>query len=340
MSTVPLIDIAPFLHGNPDDKRRVAREIDRVCREIGFFFLDGHGITEAQFSEIYDVSKAYFRLEATAKAAVAQPAPDVVRGYIGYGAAALADTLGEATPPDLKESFSAGPVDVPAGEPYYTLPRARAHFAPNRWPARPSEFGTIWTRYYRAMTGLAADMMRLFALALDLPEGFFDDKIDRHIAILGAMYYPDQAVPPEPGQLRAGAHTDFTTLTILRPDAAPGGLQVMTKAGDWAPVKAPPGTFVVNIGDLMARWTNDRWVSTLHRVVNPPPDARLGSERLSVGFLHETNYDTLVECLPSCQSPENPPKYPPVLAGEHLYTQFTRQARNADPGETSAGTAS
>ena len=340
MSTVPLIDIAPFLHGNPDDKRRVAREIDRVCREIGFFFLDGHGITEAQFSEIYDVSKAYFRLEATAKAAVAQPAPDVVRGYIGYGAAALADTLGEATPPDLKESFSAWPVDVPAGEPYYTSPRARAHFAPNRWPARPSEFGTIWTRYYRAMTGLAADMMRLFALALDLPEGFFDDKIDRHIAILGAMYYPDQAVPPEPGQLRAGAHTDFTTLTILRPDAAPGGLQVMTKAGDWAPVKAPPGTFVVNIGDLMARWTNDRWVSTLHRVVNPPPDARLGSERLSVGFFHETNYDTLVECLPSCQSPENPPKYPPVLAGEHLYTQFTRQARNADPGETSAGTAS
>jgi len=329
MSAVPEIDIAPFLAGDPADKARVARQLDTVCREVGFFCLTGHGVTDAQFDAIHDVSKAFFRLPLADKRRVAQPAPDVVRGYIAVGAAALGDTRGEATPPDWKESFSAGPVDVDRADPYFDAPAARSHFSPNRWPGAPAGFGPVWEGYYREMTRLAGDMMRLFALALDLPEGFFADKTDRHIGILGAMYYPDQDVPPEPGQLRAGAHTDFGTLTILRPDAAPGGLQIMTKAGDWAPVKAPPGAFVVNIGDLMARWTNDRWVSTLHRVVNPPADLRHGCERLSIGFFHEANYDTLVTCLPSCQSPENPPKHAPVTAGEHLYAQFTRQARNA-----------
>jgi len=132
-----------------------------------------------------------------------------------------------------------------------------------------------------------------------------------------------------PGQLRAGAHTDFGTMTILKPDAAPGGLQVRTPAGEWAPVKAPPGALVVNIGDMMARWTNDRWVSTLHRVVNPPPDAALGSERLSIGFFHQPNYDALVECLPSCRGAGEPPRYPAVRAGDHLHAQFSAQVVDA-----------
>ena len=336
MSTVPVIDISPFLEGNPDDRRRVARLLDEACSEVGFFFLAGHGVSDAQFAEIYDVSKAFFHLDVAEKRKVGQPRPDVVRGYIGFGAGALADTLGESTPPDLKESFSAGPVDVPSDDPYFASPLVRDHFAPNRWPDDPAEFGSAWTRYYREMTRLADDMMRLAALALDLPEHHFADKSDRSIAILGAMYYPDQKVPPEPGQLRAGAHTDFGTFTILRPDEAPGGLQVLTKAGDWAPARAPRDTFVVNVGDLLARWTNDRWVSTLHRVVNPPADARLGSERLSIGYFHEANYDTVVECLPSCRSPDNPPKYAPITAGEHLYSQFSSQTRTAAPTDGAA----
>ena len=307
---------------------RVARELDDVCREVGFFCLTGHGVAEERFREIYDVSKTFFLLDLDQKRQVAQPAPDIVRGYIGVGEAALGDMMGEDTPPDWKESFSAGPVDVDPADSYYQGPNVRGHYAPNRWPAQPDGFGRIWTDYYRTMSRLSSDMMRLSALALGLPEDFFADKIDRHIAILGAMYYPDQDHPPTPGQLRAGAHTDFDTLTILRPDEAPGGLQIQTKSGEWASVRAPAGAFVVNIGDLMARWTNDRWVSTLHRVVNPPHDTVLGTERLSIGFFHETNYDTLVECLPSCQSLESPPRYPPVYAGEYLHGQFTSQTRN------------
>ena len=330
MSAVPELDIAPFLAGDAADKMRVARKLDDVCREVGFFCLTGHGVTEDQFSDIYAVSKAFFHLDLDQKRRVAQPAPDIVRGYIGVGEAALGETMGEDTPPDWKESFSAGPVDVDPSDAYYKGPLARGHYAANHWPAQPENFGRIWADYYCEMSKLASDMMRLSALALGLSEDFFADKIDRHIAILGAMYYPDQNHPPVPGQLRAGAHTDFGTLTILRPDGAPGGLQIKTKGGEWAAVKAPSGAFVVNIGDLMARWTNDRWVSTLHRVVNPPHDAVLGTERLSIGFFHETNYDTLVECLPSCQSPDAPPKHAPVYAGEHLYGQFASQARNAD----------
>ncbi|MEM9754455.1 MAG: 2-oxoglutarate and iron-dependent oxygenase domain-containing protein, partial [Pseudomonadota bacterium] len=218
MSIVPVLDIAPFLAGGADDKAAIARRLDRICRDVGFFCLSGHGVSEDLFAEIYDVSKDFFRRDLSEKALVAQPSPDIVRGYIGVGAAALADTMGEDTPPDWKESFSAGPVDTDLDDPYYTAPGARDHFEPNRWPDTPPEFGDVWTRYYQEMTRLAGDMMRLFALALDLREEYFADKIDRHISILGAMYYPEQAHAPEPGQLRAGAHTDFGTMTILRPD--------------------------------------------------------------------------------------------------------------------------
>lgn len=330
MSTVSVLDIAPFLRGSVPEKAAVARKLDAICCDTGFLCLTGHGVPDALFDEIYDTSKAFFRKDVSEKARVGQPSPDIVRGYIGVGAAALADTLGEETPPDWKESFSAGPVDVDASDPYFAAEGSRGHFEPNLWPEDPTDFGPIWTAYFREMTRLASDMMRLFAVALDLPEAYFADKIDRHISILGAMYYPEQTRPPEPGQLRAGAHTDFGTMTILRPDTAPGGLQIHTKAGKWERVRAPRGAFVVNIGDMMARWTNDRWVSTLHRVVNPPLDAAVGSERLSIGFFHEPNYDTVVSCLPSCQSAENPPKFEPVLAGEHLYAQFSRQTRNAE----------
>ena len=166
---------------------------------------------------------------------------------------------------------------------------------------------------------------RLFACTLGLDEEHFADSIDRHVSVLSAMYYPDQKVPPEKGQLRAGAHTDFGTMTIPKPDGAPGGLQVRTARGDWAPVKAPQGAFILNIGDMLARWTNDQWGSTLHREVNPPPDLAVGSERLSIGFFHQPNNDAVVECLPSCRRNGAVPKYPPVLAGDHLHAQFSSQ---------------
>ncbi len=175
------------------------------------------------------------------------------------------------------------------------------------------------------MGRLSAEMVRLFACALEPGEEHFVDSIDRHVSVLSVMYYSEQEVPPETDQLCAGVHTDFGTMTILKPDDAPGGLQVRTAQGDWAPVRALPGAFILNIGDMMARWTNDRWVFTLHEVVKPPPDLVVGSERLSIGFFHQPNFDVVVECLPSCRRDDTAPKYPPVLAGDHLHAQFSSQ---------------
>jgi isopenicillin N synthase-like dioxygenase len=156
--------------------------------------------------------------------------------------------------------------------------------------------------------------MRIFALALGLDEHWFADKIDDHCSTLFANHYPAQDTPPLPGQLRLGEHTDFGSLTLLHQDDAPGGIEVRDPAGAWRPVPHVPGAFVVNIGDLMARWTNDRWVSTLHRVVNPPSDRR-GEARLSLPFFHQPNADALIECIPTCAGENDPPRYEPVLSG-------------------------
>ncbi len=147
------------------------------------------------------------------------------------------------------------------------------------------------------------------------------------ISILNVLYnrnYPHQDQTPGKDQIRASAHTDYGSLTILAVDDAPGGLQVQDVNDQWESVKAPSNSFVVNLGDLMARWTNDEWRSTMHRVINPPQDddqqqqAQKSNRRQSIAFFHCINYDAVVECIESCKSPENPPKYEPILAGVHL----------------------
>ena len=195
-------------------------------------------------------------------------------------------------------------------------------WAANLWPAEPPGFRDAMLDYYRALSELAGRLMRLFALGLTLPESFFDSRIDRAISALRLLNYPDQPVPPEPGQLRAGAHTDYGSLTILLPQDAPGGLEVQGPDGAWHAVPAVPGGFVINLGDLMARWTNDRWRSTLHRVVNPPPDATGSTRRQSIAFFHQPNWDAEIACLPSCLGPGETPRYAPVLSGPHLASKF------------------
>jgi isopenicillin N synthase-like dioxygenase len=160
--------------------------------------------------------------------------------------------------------------------------------------------------------------MQIFAVALDLPIDFFEPMLSHHASNLALFNYPDQPTRPKRGQLRGGAHTDFGSLSIVHSDwTIPGGLQVQTKAGSWMDVAAPRDAFVINIGDMMARWTNDRWVSTLHRVANPETSSARSYRRQSVIFFHVPNQDALVECIPSCRDADNPPKYKPITVGEH-----------------------
>ncbi len=324
LTNVPVIDIAPFRGGTPEAKQRVADQVGDACRDIGFLVVTGHGVPDALIKETYDSAKAFFDLSEDQKARVERPAPDQVRGYSPLMGEGLSYSLDEVTPPDLKESLSIGPIDVP-DTPYYRSADAGPHFAPNIWPETPSNLKPAWTRYFLEMEKLSSDLMKMFALALRLPEDFFEDKIDKHISMFRALNYPDQPTPPEPGQLRAGMHSDYGSLTIVRQEDAPGGLEVLNAEGQWVSVPNVPGAFVVNIGDLMAQWTNDLWHSTLHRVANPPRDKALGSRRISLVFFHQPNFDAMVDCLPSCQDSENPAKYAPVSSGDHLLSKFTKQ---------------
>jgi isopenicillin N synthase-like dioxygenase len=303
-ATVPVIDLS-------EDVDTVAASVDRACREIGFFQIVGHDVDSAVADAAWSSARAFFDLPLAARMAVAMPDPGYPYGYSPLSGESLARSLGGAAPADLKESFNAGPAARPtdvvrdSGE--------ATVFAPTVWPddALPQLRGT-WQRYYGET---------LSAVALGLEPDFFADKIDRSASSLRALNYPEPNRPPEPEQLRAGEHTDYGMLTILRQDSAPGGLQARAQDGRWVDVPSVPGAFVVNIGDLLARWTNDTWRSTLHRVVNPPPVPGAASRRQSMAFFFNANWSARVECLPTCLAGEAP-RYDPVIAGPHLMRKF------------------
>jgi isopenicillin N synthase-like dioxygenase len=321
---VPVINIAPFAQGSQAERREVARRVDEACTDIGFLVISGHGVPPSLFADVAAASRAYLDLPLTEKMQVLRPAPDVTRGYIPLEGESVARSQGDATAPgDLNESLMIGPVDV-ADDAYHFGPAAGKHFHPNLWPRRPAGLKEAYTGYYRAISSLAATLMRIFALGLDLPDDFFDSKIDRHISRLRVRNYPAPATPPKPDQLRVGPHADYGSLTILKTEDVPGGLQVRNKQGRWVDVPILADTLVVNIGELMARWTNDRWRATLHRVVNPPPALAALSRRQSLVFFHNPNYDAEIACLPSCRDEHTPPRYPPTTSGEHLRGQFVR----------------
>jgi isopenicillin N synthase-like dioxygenase len=316
VTAVPVIDLqrSPAV---------VAAELDAVCCDVGFFQIVGHGVPDDVADRAWAAATAFFDLPLAEKMTVAKPDPTYPYGYVPMTGETLARSLGDGGAPDLKESFNAGPID-PLGRPFADDDEAGA-FSPNLWPVVLPELRAATEPYFREMLGLSARLLGLFAQALGLPVDHFDSFIHESTSAIRALNYPDQGEPPAPGQLRAGAHTDYGTLTILRQDDAPGGLEVRSPVdARWVPIPSVPGAFVVNVGDLLARWTNDRWRSTLHRVVNPEPDERGSSRRQSIPFFHNANYHALVECLPTCLAPGESPRYEPVLAGPHLMGKFRK----------------
>jgi isopenicillin N synthase-like dioxygenase len=322
---VPIIDISPVYKDDKAETRIVAEQVGYACEHSGFFQVVGHIVDQRLIESVYAVSRDFFDLPETEKAKVSQPAPDQVRGWSGIGREGLSYSLDAPAPGDLKEKMDMGPPDAPLDDPYFGSALAGPHFAPTPWPGRPVQLRPLWERYYASMAALAGDIMQIFAVALNLDRDYFDDRIDRHISILRALNYPDQHVEPLPGQLRAGAHSDYGSLTIVRQESRPGGLEVLTRAGTWQTVPYVRGAFVVNIGDLMAEWTNDRWMSTLHRVVNPLRSLAHDSRRITLAFFHQPNYDAVIECLPTCLAPGGLPRHQPVLSGEHLRRKFLKQ---------------
>merc|ERR1719401_2386384 len=208
-----------------------------------------------------------------------------------------------------------------------------AGMLPRRFPKRPEGFAHAWDRYYKHVNDLAKRLLRAFAIALDLEEDWFESKLSKHISALRANNYPDQrniVVPP--GSIRCSPHTDYGTVTILRSGGP--GLQVSKDKDQpvWHDVPHVEDGFVINLGDLMRRWTNDKWSSTLHRVINPPAGkAATWGRRLAMAFFHILNKDTVVEAIPSCVSQDKPALYDPIVAGEFLMLKHLASNGKADP---------
>jgi isopenicillin N synthase-like dioxygenase len=323
-SPIPVIDISAFAAGSAAIRQEIAAAVADACERIGFLCIAGHGIDPALLDRAFEVSIAFFELPAADKLRYAPRGEVAPRGYAALATKGLAATLGETAPKDLREQFMLGTLaPMPAALDAY--PHARGCYAPNIWPGEPAEYRSVFTRLYRAMEALAERLMGVFALGLDLPQDYFERYLDHHFSVLGSNYYPVPEGPPLPGQLRTGAHTDFGSLTILCPTAGPGGLQVRMAGGGWQDVQPMPGTLIVNIGDMLARWTNDRWKSTLHRVVNPPQTAGAASRRQSIAYFCHPNYDAEIDCLASCAGPDNPPRYPRILAGEHMRQKMVKR---------------
>jgi isopenicillin N synthase-like dioxygenase len=318
---IPVVDLG----GEPS---AVAAAVRTACAEVGFLQVTGHGVDPVVVDQAWHAARAFFDLPTTDKLAAARCAPADAYGYIPLEVESLNRSLDDsAAPADLKETFNMGPPVVP-GRPLVD-DGERWAFAPTPFPPALPALQPALADYFTALLDLSARMMGWFAMALGLPRDYFAALIDESPSALRVIDYPHREQPPLPGQLRAGAHTDYGTLTLLLQDDAPGGLEVLDpRTEQWTAVPAVPGAFVVNLGDLMARWTNDRWRSTLHRVVNPPTDGTGSTRRQSIALFHNANYHAVVECLPTCLAPGETPRHEPVEAGPHLMSKFHRTVRN------------
>lgn len=319
---IPTIDIGPFLDGDAAGKRAIAMQVAEICTRVGFLIISGHRFPAQLLArakrELFD----FFDLPAATKNRWHPIGPSKQRGFHGFATRGLAYTLGQQTPPDLRETVFLGPVDDHRAY-FATMPEAATSYAPNTIPTEPAGIDATLVQLYRAYEVLARDMLRIFAAALALPDDFFADTLTRHFSIMSCHHYPALTEAPKPGQLRTGAHTDFGAMTILTATDAEGGLEARLPDGSWAKVQPREGEFVVNLGDMMARWTNDRWTSTLHRVVNPPV-GMAQSRRMSIGMFVHPNYDQRIACIPTCLQPGEAPRYPTITAGEHIKRKIER----------------
>ncbi len=283
----------------------------RACRELGFFRLPIDVVAPAVRDDAWSAAVRFFALDIDTKRVISFPEPGYPYGYSPFRAETLSRSQadGEAQP-DLKESLSAGP---DCGGSRTPRPGEEWICSPSLWPDEVPELQGAWTAYYRVLSEVADRLLGVMALALDLPGTYFEPFVSRPITSMRAIRYPAVA---EPGDaLRAGAHSDYGTFTILRTDDM-AGLEVQDRSGGWHAIAPDPDFFVVNLGDTIAQWTNDRWRSTVHRVVPGP------AERHSFAFFHMANWDARIECLPTCLEPGSIPNHEPVEAGPWLMRKF------------------
>ena len=308
MTTIPVIDVAPLVGGSSEQAHAVAQILGRACRDVGFFYVTGHGIPPALLARVFDLAAAFFAAPAAIREATAFTGASGNRGYIRLGGEALDPNQ----PADVKEAFNIG-LELAPDDPELL---ARAPFrAPNLWPDLPGFRGTMLD-YFNLVWRLGRDLHRGFALDLGLEPDFFESRLDKPNATLRLLHYPKVTTPLAEGQLGAGAHTDYGNVTLLATDDV-GGLMVKDRSGNWLEAPVVRGALVCNIGDCLMRWSNDVYVSTPHKVVAPR-----GTDRYSVAFFLDPNPDAVVACLPGCVDGDRPACYAPITGADFLRSRL------------------
>lgn len=296
---IPMIDISALVDGT--DPEGVARKIGKACEEIGFFYVKNHGIAQSLIDQMYKATKEFFDLPLESKQRLNVANSGLtLRGYIPP----YAENADPKNTRDFKEAFDYG-VDEEEVSPF---------FGPNLMPEELPDFKKACDSYHDAMMGLARKLVSAFAISLDLPADYFEEKQRHPITIQRLLHYPPQELTASKDEIGIGAHTDYGFLTILNQDAV-GGLQVRNSEGEW--ISAPPveGAFVINIGDLVQTMTNGRYSSTVHRVVNTS-----GKERYSIPFFIDLDFHASVEPVPTCADKGHTSV--PFTCGPYKYGRF------------------
>ncbi len=298
---IPTIDISGYLAGKPGEARRIAQELRRVTETIGFFYLSGHGVEQSMFDRMFAEAERFFALPLAEKKKIPQD------GKTGYFEVKEQERVGnqylvKKTKASFNESFIIGrerPADDPdalAGKPYCKF---------NTWPENLPGFRETLVEYQYRMIDVGQKMLPLWALSLDLPETFFDGMFDKPHANMRFVHYPPQDAIGN-GQYGSIPHTDNCFMTLLAQANVPG-LAVRMPSGHWRIADIIPGTILINTGNLMVRWTNGRYLSTKHRVINTS-----GKDRYTFPVFFGPDFDTLIECLPSCCGPDKPAQFEPM----------------------------
>lgn len=301
---IPLIDFSGFFSDDADKKQAVIDQIRGCCLHNGFFQITGHGIELAKQKAVMNAVKEFFAMPQQDKDAVTKLNNTWNRGYEML----RSQMLEEGTEPELKEGFYIGD-EIPETHPYFV--NKRLNSGPNQWPkALPNleEFKAVSMDYYSSALELARSLLKALALSMDLDENYFEKFMTGAVATMRYLHYPSQAPDADEKLSRGiGAHTDFGAITLLLQDTV-DGLQVLDSATQtWIDVEPTPNALVINLGNLMQRWTNERYRSNVHRVIN-----KSGLERYSIPFFVSGNPDYVVDCIPTCLAAGESAKFEPV----------------------------
>ncbi|KAK6503883.1 hypothetical protein TWF481_008884 [Arthrobotrys musiformis] len=301
-SSIPVLDLTLAFSSSLSDRKKCAETLFDACTRVGFFYVKNHGVPEEVVSQCFTAGRDFFELTMEEKMKIYIKDSENFKGYTPL--------LGENTDPagrgDLHEGFDIGYDYAGSGE-------AKMEGV-NRWPESLPSIKSPVTTYFDEMVKLGKKLFQLFAVSLDLEEGYFDNLVSGKGGIMRLLHYPPQEDENlDMKQLGIGAHSDYECFTILAQQNGVEALQVLNKAGQWVGATPMEGTFVVNVGDMMARWTNDLYLSTIHRAIN-----RTGVRRYSIPFFFGVDYETTIDVLESCISDSRPPKYKPINAGDYI----------------------